>query len=510
MLPCVSRSKLRDNIRGSSYVRAILTDQRIKKVVTTVQQTLVPAESVASRDHKPRDASLQHDARKGTEIATILYEAFRTTGIHGMRDMPEDTPPQGIALGSPDHIIFLTLTVAIDYQRDAPALWDAARETWEDPETRYLFDPHVVSTAPLDQVVGDMKKHRLSKKHTKDTKIWRAVAESFAQKWGGDPRNFLADCGEDAPTILRRLKEDRHRQDGEIKYDFPYLGGDKIGPLWLRMLRDNAGVATLKNLDQVPIPVDVHIARASLCLGMVNGTYSGRIKPIFQEIRDAWAESVKGLEVAGRPMIALDVDEPLWHLSKYGCKKYRDQVSGACPKKKDCVVGDYCIPGEVRIYSKGVVVNTTSQNRQILCVISCGGKKIWDEKEGVGPTPARDVYISHYVQGNQRYAEVFYPDDWCILSAKHGFLLPGDIVKENYRQRMGKSGSIPIPVLREQAIKKGLDHYDEIVVLAGMEYVGAVREACPNQKVRALFAGVGGIGKQMAAVRRAMEQGCEL
>jgi len=243
---------------------------------------------------------------------------------------------------------------------------------------------------------------------------------------------------------------------------------------------------------------------------MVNGTYSGRIKPIFQEIRDAWAESVKGLEVAGRPMIALDVDEPLWHLSKYGCKKYRDQVSGACPKKKDCVVGDYCIPGEVRIYSKGVVVNTTSQNRQILCVISCGGKKIWDEKEGVGPTPARDVYISHYVQGNQRYAEVFYPDDWCILSAKHGFLLPGDIVKENYRQRMGKSGSIPIPVLREQAIKKGLDHYDEIVVLAGLEYVGAVREACPNQKVRALFAGVGGIGKQMAAVRRAMEQGCEL
>jgi len=35
----------------------------------------------------------------------------------------------------------------------------------------------------------------------------------------------------------------------------------------------------------------------------------------------------EGLEVEGRPMIALDVDEALWHLSKYGCTD-RDKISG--------------------------------------------------------------------------------------------------------------------------------------------------------------------------------------
>ena len=69
----------------------------------------------------------------------------------------------------------------------------------------------------------------------------------------GNPLNFLQDCNWDAPTILKRLKKDVHLCDGRLKADYPYLRGDKIGPLWLRMLRDNVEVTQLRNFGKVPI-----------------------------------------------------------------------------------------------------------------------------------------------------------------------------------------------------------------------------------------------------------------
>ncbi|WP_067051193.1 hypothetical protein [Methanofollis ethanolicus] len=297
------------------------------------------------------------DTEKGKQVAPLLYNAFRTTGILGRVDMPEDRPPAGVETGSRDHLLFLTLAVSLDYQRDAYALWESARRTYEDPATRYLFDPEAVHEASYAQVFADLKKHGLSKKHNDDTFIWRTVGISLSKKWGGDPQNFLADCGYDGPTVLRRLRDDRHLADGRMTPDFPFLRGKKIGPLWLRMLRDNAGLAALTNLESVPIPVDIHVARASLCLGIVRGTYEGRLEDIFEAIRQAWAESVKGHAAGGRPMIALDVDEPLWNLSRSGCGR-RDRRTGLCPLREACEMGAYCVKGRVEIEGQRAVVET--------------------------------------------------------------------------------------------------------------------------------------------------------
>jgi len=300
---------------------------------------------------------LSSDIEKGRQVAPLLYEAFRTTGILGHVDMPEDRPPAGVEIGSLEHILFLTLTVSIDYQRDAYALWQSARRTYEDPETRYLFDPAALHEAPYAQVFAGLKKYGLSKKPNDDTHIWRTVGISFYKKWGGDPRNFLADCGYDGPTVLRRLKEDRHPANGRETWDFPFLRGNKIGPLWLRMLRDNAGLDALKNLEGVPVPVDIHVARASLCLGIVRGTYEGRLEEIFGTIRQAWAESVRGHMVGDRPMVALDVDEPLWNLSRSGCGR-RDPETGACPLRPTCEFGAFCVRGRVAIDGQTVCLET--------------------------------------------------------------------------------------------------------------------------------------------------------
>jgi hypothetical protein len=106
-------------------------------------------------------------------------------------------------------------------------------------------------------------------------------------------------------VVLDRLRASTHLNNGRAVPDFPFLRGKKIGPCWLRMLRDNVGLS-IRNLEAVPIPVDIHVARASLAVGLVRGQYEGRVAGIHEEIRRAWRESAKGLRVDGRKMIALD------------------------------------------------------------------------------------------------------------------------------------------------------------------------------------------------------------
>ncbi len=293
------------------------------------------------------------DSTRGRKAARLLFDAFSSTGIHGSKEMPEDVLPD-LIYGSLEHILFITLTVSIDYQRDAAALWESGRQTYNDPTTHYLFNPRALHETPLPTIIRDMQKYRLSRKPQKDARIWSTVGITFFKKWQGDPRNFLESCGWQALKILQHLKADTHPFNQRHIADFPYLRGDKIGPLWLRMLRDTAGISKIQNLDQVPIPVDIHIARATLALGIVRGSYSGGFTDLFEGIRNAWFESVPGLQVGDRPMIALDIDEPLWHLSRYGCT-LRDKQSGICPKILSCEARKFCILGKVNIRNSSTI-----------------------------------------------------------------------------------------------------------------------------------------------------------
>ncbi len=301
--------------------------------------------------------SLKINPERGKKVSELLYNSFSTVGILGKTEMPEDILPKDIKRGSLEHLLFITFTVAIDYQRDANTLWAVSRKSFEDAETRYLYDPESLHKTPFKRITKDMQEHGLSEKPRKDATIWRTVGVTFYKKWDGNPLRFLEDCGWDSLIILEPLKSDVHSYNRRLVPDYPYLRGDKIGPLWLRMLRDNVGISELKNLDEVPIPVDIHIARSTLATGVVNGKYSGGLSNLFEYIRRAWFESVKRLTIRNRPMIALDIDEPLWHLSKYGCAK-RDKTNGHCPVYNRCEAKQFCVKGKIKIENLIVELDT--------------------------------------------------------------------------------------------------------------------------------------------------------
>jgi hypothetical protein len=107
-----------------------------------------------------------------------------------------------------------------------------------------------------------------------------------------------------------------------------------------------------------------------------------------------------------------------------------------------------------------------------LYIVPCGKKKIWAKHPFGGPVQAKDVYIGPSARKCQLYAQRFYPEDYCILSAKFGFLWPDDTVPVNYDVSFAKPRTSPITIeeLKKCALEKGLFGYDKIVIVAARIY----------------------------------------
>lgn len=285
---------------------------------------------------------LVSDPARAGKIGPLLYTAFNesSSGIFGHTTMPEDTLPLGVERGSLEHRMFITLTVSIDYMRDAEALWAASRGAFEDKDTRYLFYPQEVALVEPARVVRDLQRSGVALRPSQDGHIRRSVALTFLQKWRGDPLNLVRVSAHDARQVLGMVRNEQ---------GFPFLRGPKISSLWVRMLRDNVGLR-MTSMDQVPIPMDIHIGRATLSTGVLRGRFRATLEQIRPFVEEAW---VRGLE--GTRFVPLDIDEPLWHLSRYGCSR---RTPDGCPALEQCPVQAYSAPGLVKVSTEALEVNT--------------------------------------------------------------------------------------------------------------------------------------------------------
>ncbi|AGE78733.1 TPA: DUF6884 domain-containing protein [Bacillus thuringiensis] len=146
-----------------------------------------------------------------------------------------------------------------------------------------------------------------------------------------------------------------------------------------------------------------------------------------------------------------------------------------------------------------------------LCIIPCGKKKIWDKHSDYGPMEAKDVYISPFGKACQAYATMFF-ENWVILSAKHGFLRPSDIVLENYDLAFDSKSDevISIEQLQKQMVDKSLLQFDEIVLLAGKKHKKVVTKLYPEEMITYPLEGCKGIGYMLQRLKEAVKEGEEI
>ncbi|MEC2061829.1 DUF6884 domain-containing protein [Bacillus stercoris] len=143
-----------------------------------------------------------------------------------------------------------------------------------------------------------------------------------------------------------------------------------------------------------------------------------------------------------------------------------------------------------------------------LCIIPCGKKKIWDVQPDAGPVRAADAYLSPFHQACERYAKAFF-DEWVILSAKHGFLRPDDIVSKNYDVTFG-TGHPEIMTAEElgrQFYEKGFSDIEELVMLGGKKYRNVLNAVIgEHQHISWPLSSYKGIGYMLQALNRAVEE----
>ncbi len=147
-----------------------------------------------------------------------------------------------------------------------------------------------------------------------------------------------------------------------------------------------------------------------------------------------------------------------------------------------------------------------------LCIVPCGKAKIWDKRPDAGPTPAKDVYTGPFATMCRRYALRFHSADWCIISAKYGFLQPDDRVPGRYEVTFNRKSTQPISVedLVEQAKKTGLLSYDRVVCVAGSAYVDRCRRVFGESIVVETLSGCRSQGAMMQKLKQAILAGVPL
>lgn len=138
-------------------------------------------------------------------------------------------------------------------------------------------------------------------------------------------------------------------------------------------------------------------------------------------------------------------------------------------------------------------------------------KKIWDKHSNYGPMEAKDVYISPFGKACQAYASMFF-ENWVILSAKHGFLRPNDIVLKNYDLAFDSKSDevISIEKLQKQMVDKSLLQFDEIVLLAGKKHKKVVTKLYPEEMITYPLEGCKGIGYMLQRLKEAVKEEAEI
>lgn len=290
-------------------------------------------------------AELKIHTERAKRLGLSLMEALETEGIFGHRELPDDAVKEiAEELDRETLLLIVTYTTALDYMRNAEELWRSSLNTLKDEEVSWVFDPNAVVGKGKEELLKALSKHGLAKKKKRDTEIWYTLSQTLSKKYGGSLTALFEEYSYDVVSMFEDFLKNR-------KEEFPSLSGTKIFPHWIRSLKEKVPLP-VKRVEELPIPVDVHVARATLTTGCITGKYSakGITETLKRRVIEVWREGLKGTQIA-----PIEMFRPLWLLSKHGCHYRKD---GERPKLNECPVSRFCVEGKVVVTSKRVEIDT--------------------------------------------------------------------------------------------------------------------------------------------------------
>jgi len=240
--------------------------------------------------------------------------AMHREGKLGGDRMPEDARPEGIEPSSRDNFHFLTLPMALNYQRNSYSLWESAAKAFLDEDTKHVFDPKAVIEMSESLLREMLCKHKVALQPTKHVETWRRLTETIANKFDGDLRQLFSQCDRD----VVELRETVQKRD---KKGFPYLSGPKIFNYWLHVIEHYTPLR-LTNRSEITVAPDTHIIQCSLKLGLMRGDFE-KLAQNRALVSAEWKRVLSGTGIA-----PIDIHTPLWLWSRNGFPEIERNASG--------------------------------------------------------------------------------------------------------------------------------------------------------------------------------------
>lgn len=226
-----------------------------------------------------------------------IYEA----GLLGGEVMPEDNNPN-FKKDSLENYLYFTLPMSLNYQRNSYTLWESSLKTWNDSDTRFVFDIDECLERSFEEVQSALIKYRVAMQKDKQVKIWLKLCRTFKDYFNGDIRKLFKMMDYDVNKIRDFIQI-------EHKKDFPYLSGTKICNYWLYVLYQYTDIQ-FKNLECLTVAPDTHVCRSTFKLGLIteNEYNSSNVQKI---VIDRWNELLSGTD-----MKPIDIHTALWLWSR--------------------------------------------------------------------------------------------------------------------------------------------------------------------------------------------------
>jgi phosphoribosylamine--glycine ligase len=223
-------------------------------------------------------------------------------GDLGQTVMPEDSNPGFTNNDQEIRFAYFSLPMALNYQRNSYKLWESALKTYQDLETRVVFDVDEVSKLSRDELRRLLTKYQLALQPNKHVDTWQKISQTVSGNWGS-----LVGLLEASQYDFLKLRDIIQK---EYKKGFPYLSGPKIFNYWSYILTAYCNVK-LKNSEFIDIAPDTHITKCSIILGVITEQEAKVLSK--EEISERWRIILDGTGIN-----PIDMHPPLWFWSRNG------------------------------------------------------------------------------------------------------------------------------------------------------------------------------------------------
>ena len=229
----------------------------------------------------------------------ILLDAYHS-GKLGYMKMPEDSSPDFSKEDKEVRLVYFTLPMSLNYQRDSYKLWESVLKTFNDPETRIVFDVKSSANLSEEQLRDHLMKYKIALQPNKHIATWQKIAKTISENWGG-----IGNLLKSADYDFLKLKDIVQNQ---FKKDFPYLSGPKIFNYWSFIIQEY-GKVKLKKSEFIEIAPDTHITKCSVILRAITKEESESLTK--EKISERWRELLQGTGIN-----PIDMHPPLWFWSR--------------------------------------------------------------------------------------------------------------------------------------------------------------------------------------------------